>query len=135
MCAYGHKMDMQHAMTCKKGGFITIRHNDVWDLASNLLTFGDWTKIVTRNWVTILVQLQSKSPYSVRMQENAYQKKRNVERPLIIKLQTQATKQELIFEREDSGRGSNKHFLMLKFLTQSPIGTSRQHFHNVICKT
>ena len=29
MCAYGHKMDMQHAMTCKKGGFITIRHNDV----------------------------------------------------------------------------------------------------------
>ena len=112
MCAYGHIIDTQYAMTCKKGGFITIRHNDVWDLTGNLLTIGHWTKIVTRNWVTILIQLRSKSPYSVRMRENAYQKKRSVERPLIIKLQTQTRKQELIFEREDSGRGANRHFLM-----------------------
>ena len=31
-------MDIQHAMSCKKGGFITIRHNDLCDLTANLLT-------------------------------------------------------------------------------------------------
>ena len=31
-------MDIQHAMSCKKGGFITIRHNDLRDLTANLLT-------------------------------------------------------------------------------------------------
>ena len=29
---------MQHAMSCKKGGFITIRHNDLRDLTATLLT-------------------------------------------------------------------------------------------------
>ena len=28
---------MQHAMSCKKGGFITIRHNDLRDLTATLL--------------------------------------------------------------------------------------------------
>ena len=32
------KMDIQHAMSCKKGGFITIRNNDIRDLTANLLT-------------------------------------------------------------------------------------------------
>ena len=31
-------MDIQHEMSCKKGGFITIRHNDLCDLTANLLT-------------------------------------------------------------------------------------------------
>ena len=32
-------MNIQHAMSCKKGGeFITIRHNDLCDLTANLLT-------------------------------------------------------------------------------------------------
>ena len=32
-------MDIQHSiMGCKKGGFITIRHNDLRDLIANLLT-------------------------------------------------------------------------------------------------
>ena len=31
-------MDIQHAMSCKKGGFITIRNNDIRDLTANLLT-------------------------------------------------------------------------------------------------
>ena len=30
-------MDTQHAMSCKKGGFITIIHNDLRDLTANLL--------------------------------------------------------------------------------------------------
>ena len=37
MCTCGQKMDMLHAMSCKKGGFITIRHNNVRDLTVNLL--------------------------------------------------------------------------------------------------
>ena len=31
-------MEIQHAMSCKKEGFITIRHNDLRDLTANLLT-------------------------------------------------------------------------------------------------
>ena len=31
-------MGIQHTMNCKKGGFITIRHNDLRDLTANLLT-------------------------------------------------------------------------------------------------
>ena len=31
-------MDIQHAMSCKKGGFIMIRHNDPRDLTANLMT-------------------------------------------------------------------------------------------------
>ena len=37
MCARGHKMDMQHAMSCKMEGFITVRHNNGRDLTGNLL--------------------------------------------------------------------------------------------------
>ena len=38
ICACGHKMDMQRAISCKKGGFNTIRHNNAQDLTCNLLT-------------------------------------------------------------------------------------------------
>ena len=38
-CSCRSKMDIQHSiMGCKKGGFITIRHNDLGDLTANLLT-------------------------------------------------------------------------------------------------
>ena len=36
-CSCGSKMDIQHAMSCKKGGFITITHNDLRDFTTNLL--------------------------------------------------------------------------------------------------
>ena len=29
---------MDHALICKRGGFIAIRHNDIGDLTANLLT-------------------------------------------------------------------------------------------------
>ena len=31
-------MDIQYAMSCKKGGFITIIHNDLHELTENLPT-------------------------------------------------------------------------------------------------
>ena len=37
-CACGAKFDLQHCMSCKKGGFINIRHNDIRDLTAKMLT-------------------------------------------------------------------------------------------------
>ena len=37
-CAYGQKFGVDHAMCCPKGGFPTLRHNEVWDLTADLLT-------------------------------------------------------------------------------------------------
>ena len=36
-CSCGAKLDYQHCMSCKKGGFVTMRHNDVRDLTANIL--------------------------------------------------------------------------------------------------
>ena len=36
-CACGEKFDQNHAMNCKKGGYVTIRHNNVRDFEANLL--------------------------------------------------------------------------------------------------
>ena len=38
MCCCSGKMDVQHAMSCERGGFITIRHNDLRDLTANFLS-------------------------------------------------------------------------------------------------
>ena len=34
----GSKFDIQHSLTCKKGGFVTIRHNDLRDLTAKILS-------------------------------------------------------------------------------------------------
>ena len=36
-CACGQPFDATHAMNCKKGGFVSIRHNNVRDFEANLL--------------------------------------------------------------------------------------------------
>ena len=36
-CSCGVKLNCQHCRSCKKGGFITMRHNDVRDLTANTL--------------------------------------------------------------------------------------------------
>ena len=36
-CPCGSKFDVQHSMSCKKGGFVTIRHNDLRDLTAKIL--------------------------------------------------------------------------------------------------
>ena len=36
-CACGEKFDTQHSMSCKKGGFVTLRHNELRDITVKLL--------------------------------------------------------------------------------------------------
>ena len=37
-CVCGSKFTIDHALSCPKGGFVTIRHNEVRDLTAELLT-------------------------------------------------------------------------------------------------
>ena len=37
ICSCGAKLDYQLCMSCKKGGFVTMCHNDVRDLTANIL--------------------------------------------------------------------------------------------------
>ena len=37
-CGCGAKFSMEHALSCPKGGFPSIRHNEIRDLTANLLT-------------------------------------------------------------------------------------------------
>ena len=36
-CACGERFDLTHALSCKKGGFVVQRHNELRDLTANLL--------------------------------------------------------------------------------------------------
>ena len=36
-CSCGQKYDVSHAMNCKRGDFIIMRHNNVRDFEANLL--------------------------------------------------------------------------------------------------
>ena len=36
-CACSSKYDFQHSMSCKKGGLVSIRHNDIYDLTAYIL--------------------------------------------------------------------------------------------------
>ena len=35
----GSKFDIEHSMSCEKGGFVTIRHNDLRDLTAKTLCY------------------------------------------------------------------------------------------------
>ena len=37
-CSCGEGFSVQHAMSCKKGGFVTLRHNEVRDITATLLS-------------------------------------------------------------------------------------------------
>ena len=36
-CACGSKFDVQHSLSCKKGGFVILRQNSLRDLTANIL--------------------------------------------------------------------------------------------------
>ena len=36
-CACNAKFDVEHALSCKKGGFVTIRHNEIRDVTARML--------------------------------------------------------------------------------------------------
>ena len=36
-CACGERFDTQHSMSCKKGGLVTLRHNELRDITAKLL--------------------------------------------------------------------------------------------------
>ena len=36
-CACSLKYDFQHSMSCKKGGLVLVRHNDICDLTAYIL--------------------------------------------------------------------------------------------------
>ena len=38
ICACGNKFNLAHALSCKKGGFVTIRHNEIRDITASLLS-------------------------------------------------------------------------------------------------
>ena len=38
ICACGNEFTCDHAMICKTGGFISLRHNELRDLTGNMLT-------------------------------------------------------------------------------------------------
>ena len=37
-CSCGARFDLQHALSCKKGGFVTLRHNIIRNITADLLT-------------------------------------------------------------------------------------------------
>ena len=37
-CRCGSNFDIQHSMSCKKGGFIYIRHNNLRNLTANMMS-------------------------------------------------------------------------------------------------
>ena len=50
-CPCGQKLNVTHALNCKKGGFVTIRHNNIYDFEANLLR-------IVHNDVEVEPQLQ-----------------------------------------------------------------------------
>ena len=38
-CSCGEGFNVQHAIPCKKGGFVTLRHNKVRDITATLLPY------------------------------------------------------------------------------------------------
>ena len=37
-CEYGQTFSIEHALSCSKGGFPTLRHNEIQDITASLLT-------------------------------------------------------------------------------------------------
>jgi len=60
-CGCGENLTFQHSMSCKKGGFVTIRHNDLRDLFANLLKRFATTQKSNRKCYHLLVKCTKRS--------------------------------------------------------------------------
>ena len=52
MCPCGGKLNIQHSMSCKKGGFVTIRHSDLREPDSENIIGSKYYSVyaTTPNW-------------------------------------------------------------------------------------
>ena len=51
-CPYGSKFVIQHSMSCKKGGFIYIRHNKLRDLKGQSCKLNNNKYMITSTQIT-----------------------------------------------------------------------------------
>ena len=54
-CVCGTRSDVQHVLSCKKGGFITLRHDHIRNVTTELLKSSDqgcenWASTAVSNW-------------------------------------------------------------------------------------
>ena len=89
MCPGGSKFEMQHIMSCKKGGLVTIRHNDLRDLT-----------------VKVLSEVCNDTEYRNQAESCPVKWRRT------IKLQLDLMKRDLMFEHVILGKEDSKNFLI-----------------------
>ena len=85
-CPCGSRFSVQHCMSCKKGIFVSIRHNDLRDLTANMLSE-----------VCKDVEIEPKLT-------------RLTGKELGGELQTQRMKQDLTLKHAEFGKERNKYF-------------------------
>ena len=85
-CPCGSRFSVQHCMSCKKGIFVSIRHNDLRDLTANMLSE-----------VCKDVEIEPKLT-------------RLTGKELGGELQTQRMKQDLTLKHTEFGKERNKYF-------------------------
>ena len=85
-CPCGSRFSVQHCMSCKKGIFVSIRHNDLRDLTANMLSE-----------VCKDVEIEPKLT-------------RLTGKELGEELQTQRMKQDLTLKHTEFGKERNKYF-------------------------
>ena len=110
-CSCGSKMDIQHAVSFKKGGFITIRHNDLRNLTAHLL-------------MEVCKDVDLEPQLVPVTGEESFNKWAANTR----------TKQGSLWNQGDSGWEVNRHFSIWEYLTQMLISTSTKHSLNSTSK-
>ena len=104
------KMDIQNPMSCKKGGFITIRHNDLCNMNENLLK---------ELWKDVDIE----PPLLHVMSE-----------PLTKKTVNTSIEGKVIYNKGNPEWKADKHSLMWGYFTQIPMDISTKDSLNVTSK-
>ena len=109
-CSSRSKMDIQNAMSCKKGGFITIRHNDLRNMNENLLK---------ELWKDVDIE-----PHLLPVMGEPFTKK----------TANTSIEAKLIYNKGNPEWKADKHSLMWGYFTQISMGISTKHSLNVTSK-